>query len=185
MKEVNTMKLLLVIDMQNDFITGPNLGTPYVQQLVPKVVEKINGWTDRIIVTRDTHGEDYLNTQEGRLCPIVHAIEGTEGWQVEPAVQAALDAKGDKVSYLNKHCFGSRELGEELLRIHAQAPIEEVQFVGICTDVCVISNVMIAKAFLPEVPVIVDAACCAGVTPEGHAAALTAMKPCQVIVVNE
>lgn len=179
------MKILIVVDMQNDFITGPAINSPEIQRIVPAVAEKINSWTDQIIVTRDTHNEDYLNTQEGRFFPVVHGLKGTDGWKVETTVQAALDAKGDVVSYLDKYSFGCLALGDMLIAMNKDVPIEEVQFVGICTDVCVLSNVLIAKAALPEVPVVVDASCCAGVTPEGHRTALAAMGPCQALVIND
>lgn len=179
------MKLLIVVDMQNDFITGP-LGAPVIREVVPKVVQRINDWTDQILVTRDTHGADFPDTQEGRLLGVVHGIEGTEGWQVAPEVQAALDAKGSAVSYVNKHSFGHLPLGDLLQNMNRKTPIEEITFIGIYTDVCVTSNVVIAKAALPEVPVIVDASCCAsGYTPESHAAALLVMKSFQTIIINE
>ena len=174
------MKVLVVVDMQNDFIDGA-LGTPEARKIVPAVVEKIKGWTGEIYATMDTHQPDYLTTQEGRNLPVAHCIEGTPGWEIAPAIREALT----NVTCLTKPTFGSRSLAETLVIVDQNQPIEEIELIGLCTDICVISNAMVLKAFLPEVPITVDASCCAGVTPESHRNALSAMKMCQIGIYNE
>ena len=161
-------KTLIVIDMQKDFIDGA-LGTKEAQSIVENVKKKIaqyreNG--DEIIFTRDTHQQNYLDTNEGKHLPVAHCIEGTEGWQIpeELEVPGAI--------YINKPSFGYTKWEEYAL--------EEVELVGLCTDICVVSNALILKAIYPEIKVSVDASCCAGVTPQSHEAALTTMKMCQV-----
>jgi len=171
--------LLLVIDMQNDFIDGA-LGTPEAAAIVENVVRKVRGFTGTVLFTRDTHEETYLDTQEGRNLPVPHCIRGTHGWEICDALQPYV--KGDVI---DKVTFGSSELGGLLSAMNEADPIRSVTLTGLCTDICVISNAMIVKAFLPEVPVTVDAACCAGVTPESHRNALSAMKMCQITVENE
>ena len=170
-------KLLIVVDMQNDFITGA-LGTPQAESALPNVIRKIgscreNGYT--VIYTRDTHHEDYLATQEGRRLPVEHCIEGTRGH----AIADGLDTAGCVV--LDKPSFGSMELAE----LAAQGGYGEIELCGLCTDICVVSNAIILKARLPEINVVVDASCCAGVTNESHKAALLTMKMCQVEVIRE
>ncbi|MBE6932813.1 MAG: cysteine hydrolase [Ruminococcaceae bacterium] len=170
------MNVLIVVDMQNDFIDGA-LGTKEAVQIVPAVREKIDAARNRgdaVIFTRDTHEESYLSTQEGAKLPVPHCIRGTHGWQITDALPVE-----DSV-VIDKPTFGSKELGEYLVSL---AP-EGIELVGLCTDICVISNALLAKAFLPEVPVAVDAACCAGVTPQSHENALAAMACCQIEVVN-
>lgn len=175
------MKVLVVVDMQNDFIDGA-LGTKEAVAIVPKVVEKIRNFDGRVLFTRDTHGEDYLDTQEGKKLPVAHCIKGTKGWELHPEIEALR-----REDALDKPAFGSTQLGYILKEIDekgascAAGGLESVTFVGLCTDICVISNAMIAKAFVPEAPVIVDASCCAGVTPQSHKNALEAMKMCQII----
>lgn len=181
------MKVLVVIDMQNDFIDGA-LGTPEAVGIVPGVAEKIRTWDGPVYATQDTHFADYLETQEGRILPVAHCIQGTAGWRVAPAVHKALTERAGRslsVLYLTKSTFGSRDLAQQLLELHRETPIEAVELAGLCTDICVISNALVLKAFLPEVPIRVDAACCAGVSPEGHKNALEAMKMCQIGIVNE
>ena len=173
------MKILVVVDMQNDFIDGA-LGTPEAQKIVPAVAEKIKNWGDAVYATQDTHQPDYLTTQEGRNLPVAHCIEGTPGWEIAPAIREALT----DVTCLTKPAFGCRSLAETLVIVNQNQPIEEIVLVGLCTDICVISNALLLKAFLPEVPVRVDAACCAGVTPESHRNALAAMRQCQITVDN-
>lgn len=173
------MNVLVVIDMQNDFIDGA-LGTKEAVEIVPRVAEKIREFDGKVLATRDTHGENYLDTQEGKNLPVKHCIRGTKGWELRPEIGALIGEEPvDKVT------FGSTELGERLAAYQEEEAIESVTLVGLCTDICVISNAMIIKARLPEVPVIVDALCCAGVTPESHSQALAAMKVCQIAVVNE
>lgn len=173
------MKILVVVDMQNDFIDGA-LGTREAQAIVPHVVEKIRNFDGMVIATRDTHQSDYLKTQEGRNLPVEHCIKGTKGWQIRPEVAALLTEEP-----MDKPAFGSVELGERLRKLQEQEEIESITLIGLCTDICVISNAMIVKANLPEVPVIVDAGCCAGVTVESHVRALEAMKVCQIQIVEE
>lgn len=175
--------ILIVVDMQNDFIDGA-LGTPEATAIVPKVVEKINQWNGPVIYTRDNHGDGYLETQEGRNLPVLHCQYGTSGWEVNPQVKEALDRKMARVVY--KDTFGSAELGEYLERVvYQDDPDMAITMVGLCTDICVVSNALLIKAFVPEVPMTVDAACCAGTTPEAHEAALQTMKSCQVIIEND
>lgn len=171
-------KILLVIDMQTDFVDGV-LGTKEACAIVPAVRDKILGHDGKRYFTRDTHEPDYMNTREGKRLPVPHCIRGTDGWQIIPALRE-LPCNG----VIDKPAFGSVELMEVLLAEDAKDPIGEVTLIGVCTDICVISNAMLVKAALPEADVVVDAACCAGVTPESHMTALTAMKACQMDVVN-
>ncbi len=168
--------VLIVVDMQKDFIDGA-LGTAEAVAIVPKVEEKIKNFQGRVIFTRDTHEENYMDTQEGKNLPVPHCIRGTEGWEIEESLQKYItDVCIDKLT------FGSIELGLYLKGLNKNEPIEKITLIGLCTDICVISNAMIAKAVLPEVKVAVDASCCAGVTPQSHNNALEAMKMCQITV---
>ena len=171
--------ILVVVDMQNDFIDGA-LGTPEAVDIVPAVKCRIENFEGKVFYTRDTHGENYMETQEGRNLPVPHCIQGTEGWEIRPELDALR-----RTSAIDKPTFGSAELGRVLVEENEKDPIGSITFVGLCTDICVISNAMLVKAFLPEVPIIVDAACCAGVTPESHRNALAAMKACQIRIENE
>lgn len=173
------MKVLVVVDMQNDFINGA-LGTKEAEAVVPGVVEKIREFDGKIIATRDTHGEDYLESEEGKHLPVVHCVKGTEGWEIRREVEEALRAKsGYRV--IDKSAFGSVELGECVKKLdETEESVEEITLIGLCTDICVISNALLLKAYLPEVPVRVEASCCAGVTPQSHEQALEAMKMCQI-----
>jgi nicotinamidase-related amidase len=171
--------VLVVVDMQNDFIDGA-LGTKEAVAIVDNVRKKIEGFEGTVLFTRDTHYEDYMDTQEGSNLPVPHCIKGTKGWEIREELEALRTTEA-----IDKVTFGSSKLPEVLHKMHEENPIESITFVGLCTDICVISNVMVTKAFLPEVPIIVDAACCAGVTPESHKNALEAMKVCQVKVENE
>ena len=171
--------ILIVVDMQNDFIDGA-LGTAEAVAIVPKVVEKVRSFKGTVIFTRVTPGAHYMQTQEGRNLPVPHCIKGSHGWEVCPALEPLRTGLT-----IDKPTFGSAELGKVLLELDTKEPVGSITLVGLCTDICVISNAMIAKAFLPEVPVTVDAACCAGVTPESHRNALSAMKMCQVRIENE
>lgn len=167
----NMKKTLIVVDMQNDFISG-SLGTKEAEAIVDKVKKKIAQYRDagdEIIFTRDTHQENYLETNEGRHLPVEHCIEGTEGWKLAEG----LEVPG--AIYIDKPSFGYVDWRDYRL--------EEVEIVGLCTDICVVSNALIIKALYPEIPVSVDASCCAGVTPESHEAALLTMKMCQVAIV--
>ena len=172
-------KILVVIDMQNDFIDG-SLGTKEAQQIVPRVVEKMKEYDPwNIYLTRDTHYENYLDTQEGRNLPVEHCIEGTHGWQLNAAVAKA----AEKATVIDKPTFGSNRLAGILMTERAQEALE-IELVGLCTDICVVSNALLFKAAMPEAPITVDASCCAGVTPESHRHALETMKMCQIKVVN-
>lgn len=177
-------KVLVIIDMQNDFIDGV-LGSKEAKNVVPKVIEKLDKHDGTVVFTRDTHGPDYMHTQEGKNLPVKHCIEDTWGWSInEDIIQAAYrnfdEPKKFDITIVDKGSFGYG---------HWDGIIEddpdEIELVGVCTDICVISNAMILKAIYPEVPIIVDAACCAGVTPEAHKVALDAMKACQIKVINE
>ena len=168
-------KLLIVIDMQNDFIDGA-LGTKEAEAIVPAVIEKIKSYpADCVIATMDTHFEKYLRTQEGRHLPVEHCIRGTKGWEINPAVKEALG----RAVIFEKPTFGSLALAAELQERYEYEDLE-LELVGLCTDICVISNALLLKATLPEVTITVDSACCAGVTPESHKNALEAMKMCQI-----
>ena len=168
-------KILLVIDMQNDFINGA-LGTREAEAIVDRVADEIKKYpAGDIIATRDTHTEDYLNTQEGKNLPVAHCVKGTTGWALNSKIAAALG----EALIIDKPTFGSRELAERLTQM-AQAEELDITLVGLCTDICVVSNALLIKAFLPETSVRVIAACCAGVTPESHRAALDTMKACQI-----
>ena len=170
-------KILIVVDMQNDFIDGA-LGTKEAEAIVDNVVKKIGEYPkDCIYATRDTHQENYLNTQEGRNLPVVHCVEGTKGWELNDKVAEAL--KGAVI--VNKPSFGSPALAD-MMAVEAMSEEIEIELVGLCTDICVVSNAMLLKARLPEVKVSVDPSCCAGVTPESHQAALTTMQMCQVMM---
>lgn len=169
-------RTLIVIDMQNDFIDCA-LGTNEAQTIVPNVKKKIEEYQargDEIVFTRDTHYDDYLTTNEGKYLPVKHCIYNTEGWEIHKDI----DFSGCLV--LDKGTFGYAYWDEWLDR-----DIEEIEVVGLCTDICVVSNVLILKAIFPEINITVDASCCAGVTPESHKAALTTMKMCQINVIGE
>ena len=169
--------ILLVIDMQNDFIDGA-LGTKEAFAIVPTVKAKIENFDGTVLFTRDTHETCYMETQEGKNLPVPHCIRGTDGWQIRPELDALRTTE-----VIDKPTFGSKELGTILTEMNEKDEIGSITLIGLCTDICVISNAMLVKAFLPEVPIIVDSACCAGVTPESHENALKAMQVCQIKVV--
>lgn len=173
------MQILIVVDMQNDFIDGA-LGTKEAVAIVPHVAEKIRNFEGMVLATRDTHEANYLSTQEGEKLPVEHCIRGTAGWEICDEVKALI-----KEAPVDKGTFGSTELAQCLNSYDAcREKIESITLIGLCTDICVISNAMVLKAFLPEVPILVDASCCAGVTPESHRQALEAMKVCQIEIVG-
>lgn len=166
-------KTLIVVDMQNDFIDG-SLGTKEAQAIVPNVRKKIEEYKargDEIIFTRDTHFERYLETNEGKHLPVEHCIINTQGWQIADGLEV------ENCSYIDKPTFGWKHWSNH--------NFEEIELVGLCTDICVVSNALILKAQFPEINITVDASCCAGVTPESHKAALTTMKMCQINVIGE
>ncbi len=172
-------KILICIDMQNDFVDGV-LGTPEARAILPAVIEKVRSHNGPVIFTRDTHQENYMETQEGRKLPVPHCIEGTDGWQLVPALEALRLEKN--APCIDKPTFGSHVLAAQMARDYA-GKAAAFELIGVCTDICVISNAMLLKAFLPEAQVLVDASCCAGVTPESHENALKAMTMCQVEIV--
>lgn len=174
------MKALCIIDMQHDFISGA-LGSEAARAIVPRVAERARralALGERLVFTRDTHSQDYLSTQEGRYLPVKHCVYGTHGWQIarelEPFIEGAL--------VIDKPAFGSMALAE---RIRGMGDVSEVELCGLCTDICVISNAMILKAALPEARVCVNARLCAGATKQGHEIALSAMKACQIDILQE
>lgn len=166
-------QVLIVVDMQNDFIDGA-LGTTEAQKIVDRVADKVKNFEGEIIFTRDTHLENYSSTQEGRNLPVPHCIMGTQGWQLAEQLEVLRTAE---TKVFNKGTFGSVDLAEYLKE---KKDLECVELVGVCTDICVISNALLLKAFLPEVKIAVDRTCCAGVTPQSHENALEAMKMCQI-----
>lgn len=175
------MKVLVVVDMQNDFVTGA-LGTKEAQEILPRVQEKINQYSHEpgciILFTQDTHDAKYLLTQEGRNLPVEHCIEGTKGWEL---------ADNDWLQYsipYRKGTFGSEKLVKDLKSDNALYRIDSIELVGVCTGICVLANAVLLKTALPEVPIKVDASCCACVTPESHQTALAAMQLLQIEVVN-
>lgn len=168
-------KILIVIDMQNDFIDG-SLGTKEAMSIVPAVLKKICSYApEDIFATRDTHLENYLQTQEGRNLPVEHCIKGSAGWQIRTEIAERI--WDDHV--FDKETFGSVKMAEYFRNLNAQEELE-VELIGLCTDICVASNALLLKAYMPEVKISVDPACCAGVTPEQHKAALETMQSCQI-----
>lgn len=175
------MDYLIVVDMQNDFIDGA-LGTKEAQAILPAVEEKLKSFRGTVLFTRDTHQPDYLDTQEGKLLPVPHCVQGTAGWEIAPSLLPYCQEEP-----IDKVTFGSMDLAGRLAAAAGQTDggIQSITLVGLCTDICVISNALLLKAALPEVPIYVDAACCAGVTPESHKRALEAMKVCQIQILHE
>lgn len=166
------MKLLIVIDMQNDFVTGC-LGTPEARAIVPKVKKKIEEWDGELLFTRDTHNEDYLNTPEGKKLPIPHCIENTDGWKIVDGLEQP------NCRYIDKNTFGWRHWRELCNQF------EEIHIVGLVSNICVVTNTLILKTIYPFAEIIVDASCCAGTTPQAHRAAMEVMKSCQITVIGE
>lgn len=167
-------KLLIVVDMQNDFVDG-SLGTKEAEGIVAHVKAKVEQYQeqkDTVIFTRDTHTEAYLDTQEGKKLPVVHCVKGTKGWEIIDCLQPYVQ------TVFEKPTFGSVQLAH----VVARGGYEQIELVGLCTDICVVSNALLLKAALPEIQICVDSACCAGVTPASHEAALTTMKMCQIEV---
>ena len=172
-------KILIVIDMQNDFIDAA-LGTKEAVSIVESVKEKIRSYPEKdVIATMDTHDADYMKTQEGRNLPVMHCIKGTEGWQIRPDIADLLK----EAKIYEKPTFGSTALAADLKELSDREEIE-LELVGLCTDICVVSNALLLKAVMPEVKICVDAACCAGVTPLKHLAALETMRSCQIEIKN-
>lgn len=174
-------KFLIVVDMQKDFVDG-SLGTAEAVAIVPNVVKKINEFDGDIFVTYDTHFDNYLKTSEGKKLPVEHCIKGTDGWKLDAKVAEAL--KDKDYTEVEKITFGSVDLPDMIYKAAGEEDFS-VELVGLCTDICVVSNTLLIKANYPEKDITVDASCCAGVTPESHSAALTTMKMCQINVVGE
>ena len=174
-------RFLIVVDMQKDFVDGA-LGSPAAVAIVPRVVDKIVGFAGEVIATYDTHTEQYMDTNEGSHLPVPHCIRGTDGWQLDARVADAL--AGRPYHTIEKPTFGSTAL-PDLIRELAGDEDFTIELVGLCTDICVVSNALLLKANFPEHEIFVDAACCAGVSDETHQAALATMKCCQIQVTNE
>ena len=171
-------KVLIVVDMQKDFVDG-SLGTKEAVAIVPAVAEKIRAFEGEIFVTYDTHFENYMETAEGRKLPVMHCIKGTDGWKLDKAVAEALEGK--KYTPVEKITFGSVKLPGMIKETVGDEQFS-VELIGLCTDICVVSNALLIKAAFPEVAIAVDSSCCAGVTPEKHEAALETMRSCQIDV---
>ena len=188
------MKVLGIVDMQNDFLYGA-LGTPEAQAIVPVMVEKLKEYEQEqplVLFTKDTHYSNYSDTQEGKMLPTPHCIEGTKGWSICKDISSVVDRNPNFYFYsdsdivrsrIYKNTFGSLRLAELLKKYSNQ--IDEVVFMGVCTDICVMSNVLLVKSYCPEMKITVDVSCCAGTTPENHQAALQVMKNCQINVIGE
>ena len=170
--------LLVVVDMQIDFISGA-LGTKEAETIVPAVIQRIREFPGDVVYTRDTHGTDYLSTQEGKHLPVVHCISGTAGWEIHPDVLQA--GYGKTVKIIDKPTFGS----QALCRFAETENYDAIELIGLCTDICVISNAMLCKAAFPEANIVIDAALCACVTPESHDTALNAMRLCQMEILHQ
>jgi nicotinamidase-related amidase len=186
------MKILVLVDLQNDFIDG-TLGSKEAQAIVPNVINKLDDIDMKetlVIMTQDTHYDDYLDTLEGKYLPVKHCIIDTPGWEINKDIANAVDSK-DRITIdyekinngrICKNTFGSDDLREFIMKY--KDDIEEMEFIGLCTDICVVSNVLMARQSMPNTRIVVDASCCAGVTPEKHKAALETMRSCQIDVVN-
>lgn len=174
-------QFLVVVDMQVDFIDG-SLGSKEAQAIVSCAAEKIRAFPGQIFVTMDTHGTDYLHTAEGKKLPVKHCIRNTPGWELNDTIAKAL--RGKAYTLVEKPTFGSVAL-PEMIRSAARDEDFTIEMIGLCTDICVVSNALLMKANFPEKQITVDAACCAGVTPEKHRAALETMRSCQIDIENE
>lgn len=188
------MNVLVLVDLQNDFIDG-SLGSPEAQAIIPRIVDKLNNIKDKsntlVLYTKDTHYDDYLDTLEGSILPIKHCIENTPGWSINKDIERAvksnrfLSYSSDKIinSRVYKNTFGSDDLRDFFVKFADK--IESVEFCGLCTDVCVVSNALITRMVLPDTEITVDSSCCAGTTSDKHKAALEVMKSCQINVIGE
>ena len=170
------MKILVVVDIQNDFVDG-SLGTKEAENIIPYVKNKIENFVGEIIFTMDSHDENYLKTQEGKNLPIPHCIKNTEGWKIREGIYK------ENSKIFEKNCFASLDLGKYLFELNQKEKIESIELIGLCTDICVISNSMLIKSFLPEVEIIIDSKACAGVTVESHEKALAVMEICQIKII--
>lgn len=170
-------KYLIIVDMQKDFING-SLGSKEAEKIVPNVVEKIKNFSGTVLYTMDTHYNNYMETEEGKNLPVIHCIKETDGWELNTDVKKAIEEKIG-MEFV-KDTFGSKELGRYLGDKAEEEEIETITLIGLCTDICVISNALLIKAFVPNIPIHIDSSCCAGVTAESHKQALEAMKVCQI-----
>lgn len=181
-------KILVVVDMQNDFITGP-LGSKEAQELVPKVCEKIRQYKDdSVYFTLDTHGENYLETFEGQRLPVKHCIENTEGWELDHEIEKIakiITDEGTSCQVALKDRFGAIALANHINEHFETDEQFEIELCGLLTDICVVSNALLLRAYFPGTKITVDANCCVGSTPEKHKAALEVMKSCQIDVIGE
>lgn len=174
-------KILIVVDMQNDFIDGA-LGTAEAQSIVSNVVKKIKKYkNDTIYATRDTHRKNYLETQEGKNLPVVHCVKGTHGWKLNSDVEKALE-KTNATIIDKKDSFGFPKL-IKILSAENKKETCQIEIVGLCTDICVVTNALMIKGSLPEIEISVDSSCCAGVTPKKHKAAIETMRSCQIKII--
>lgn len=175
-------RYLVVVDMQHDFVDGA-LGTPEAQTIVASVAAKAQAFDGTVVFTKDTHYNDYLQTLEGKNLPVEHCLHGTPGWELMPELQAIRDERNSFV--FEKTTFASLDLAMWLAEENVAEPIESIELIGLCTDICVVSNALLIKGWIPEVPLKVDASLCAGVTPDSHKAALATLRSCQVEVIND
>ena len=175
-------RYLVVVDMQHDFVDGA-LGTPEAQTIVASVAAKAQAFDGTVMFTKDTHYSDYLQTLEGKNLPVEHCLHGTPGWELMPELQAIRDERNSFV--FEKTTFASLDLAMWLAEENVAEPIESIELIGLCTDICVVSNALLIKGWIPEVPLKVDASLCAGVTPDSHKAALATLRSCQVEVIND
>ena len=170
-------KILVVVDMQKDFVDG-SLGTAEAEAILANVRKKISSYPiENVYATLDTHQENYQETQEGSFLPVKHCIEGSDGWLIHESIRDLM--RGARI--FTKPTFGSIHLCEALKEENEKEPIA-IEVIGLCTDICVITNALMLKAFMPEVPISLDETCCAGVTPARHQAALETMRSCQIAV---
>lgn len=172
-------KILIVVDIQKDFVDG-SLGTKEASAIVPKAAAKIKAHNGPVIVTLDTHTDDYLNTSEGRKLPVEHCIKNMDGWELDTHIKQALSGK--QYTAVEKPTFGSIKLPQAVQELCGDDEFE-IELIGLCTDICVVSNALLLKAHFPEIRISVDSSCCAGVTSQLHNAALSVMISCQIDII--
>lgn len=172
-------KYLIVVDMQEDFVYGC-LGSEEARGIVPGVVKKVREFDGTVIFTKDTHRENYMETQEGKNLPVPHCIYFSDGWKLVKELEEIQQQSGCQV--YEKDTFGCLNLAADLRAENGMQPIESIELCGVCTDICVVSNALLLKAYMPEIPIFVDGNCCAGVTPEKHNSALETMRSCQITI---
>ena len=172
-------RYLLVIDVQNDFVNG-SLGSDDAQAVLGNIISKVENFDGMVTFTRDTHQTDYLSTQEGKYLPVEHCIEGTEGWELADELKEYAGEHGSII--YDKPSFGNMNLASDIKSLYKLNRLESVEIIGLDTDICVVSNALIIKAAVPELPIYVDTSCCAGSTRERHDAAIEVMKSCQILM---